>query len=209
MDGGSNWRSVTSAHNLVCALSYRSSTRLWLDELKLHKVSGVRLDASSRSLSVEKQCCVLFNKQRLSLAGQRHSIMRPFIKRVAQNHLPIRGSSTRPHGLLCTPKAPLIQQNIPENSRRLQTDSKSPQNQPSQPGPSRLESKAHSLGWESIQAKVEPYFSEKWNFSSEKEKQAFLSLGLSRAFSCFFPLTLEDRVEATCRMHYLALLIDG
>ncbi|KAJ5546148.1 hypothetical protein N7494_003733, partial [Penicillium frequentans] len=74
--------------------------------------------------------------------------------------------------------------------------------------PSQLESKAHSLGWEAIQALVEPSFVQHWQFSSEKEKKGFLALGFSRAFSQFFPLTLVERVEATCKMHYLALLID-
>lgn len=76
-------------------------------------------------------------------------------------------------------------------------------------GPSQLESKTHSLGWEAIQALVEPSFVQHWKFSSEKEKKGFLALGFSRAFSQFFPLTLDERVEVMCKMHYLALLIDG
>lgn len=76
-------------------------------------------------------------------------------------------------------------------------------------GPSQLESKAHSLGWEAIQALVEPSFVQHWKFSSEKEKKGFLALGFSRAFSQFFPLTLDERVEVMRKMHYLALLIDG
>lgn len=75
--------------------------------------------------------------------------------------------------------------------------------------PSRLDSKAHPLGWQTIQAQVEPYFTQNWKFSSEKAKQGFLAVGFSQAFSRFFPLTLNDRVEGTCKMHYLALLIDG
>lgn len=75
--------------------------------------------------------------------------------------------------------------------------------------PSRLESKTHPLGWETIQAHVEPYFSENWDFASEKERHGFFALGFSRAFSQFFPLTLNNRVEVTCKMHYLALLMDG
>lgn len=76
-------------------------------------------------------------------------------------------------------------------------------------GPSQLESKSHSLGWEAIQALVEPSFAQHWKFTSEREKMGFFALGFSRAFSQFFPLTLNERVEVTCKMHYLALLIDG
>lgn len=72
-----------------------------------------------------------------------------------------------------------------------------------------LESKAHPLGWRNIQAQVEPYFGNNWKFASEKEKRGFLALGLSRAFSHFFPLTLNDRIDVTCKMLYLSLLIDG
>lgn len=75
--------------------------------------------------------------------------------------------------------------------------------------PSRLESKTHPLGWEVIQNQVDPYFGQYWKFGSEQEKQAFFALGLSRAFSQWFPLTLNDRVEAACKIHYLVLLIDG
>jgi aristolochene synthase len=72
-----------------------------------------------------------------------------------------------------------------------------------------LESKSHPKGWEKIQAQVEPYFGKNWNFASKKEKRGFLDIGFSRAFSHFFPLTLDGRIETTCKMHYLALLIDG
>jgi aristolochene synthase len=75
--------------------------------------------------------------------------------------------------------------------------------------PSRLDSKAHPLGWQAIQAQVEPYFRQNWKFPSEKAKQDFFALGFSQAFSQFFPLTLNERVEGTCKMHYLTLLIDG
>ncbi|KAJ5746215.1 hypothetical protein N7520_011397 [Penicillium odoratum] len=75
-------------------------------------------------------------------------------------------------------------------------------------GPSRLEAKSHPLGWQAIQALVEPGFGQDWKFTSEREKKGFFALGFSRAFSQFFPLTLNDRVEVTCKMHYLALLID-
>ncbi|KAF3384654.1 Aristolochene synthase [Penicillium rolfsii] len=67
---------------------------------------------------------------------------------------------------------------------------------------------AHPLGWQTIQARVEPYFGQNWKFSSEKTKQGFFAVGFSQAFSQFFPLTLNERVEGTCKMHYLALLID-
>jgi aristolochene synthase len=76
-------------------------------------------------------------------------------------------------------------------------------------GPSQLELKSHPLGWEAIQALVEPSFAQHWKFTSEREKKGFFALGFSRAFSQFFPLTLNERVEVTCMMHYLALLIDG
>jgi aristolochene synthase len=75
--------------------------------------------------------------------------------------------------------------------------------------PSQLESKTHPLGWEKIQAQVEPYFGNNWSFASEKEKRGFLALGLSRAFSHFFPLTLDDRIDLTCKILYMSLLIDG
>ncbi|KAJ5312853.1 hypothetical protein N7508_003683 [Penicillium antarcticum] len=71
-----------------------------------------------------------------------------------------------------------------------------------------LESKTHPLGWEKIQAQVEPYFGNNWNFASEKEKRGFLAIGFSRAFSHFFPLTLDCRIETSCKVFYLTLLID-
>ena len=74
---------------------------------------------------------------------------------------------------------------------------------------SQLESKTHPLGWVRIQAQVEPYFGNNWNFASEKDKKGFLCLGLSRAFSYFFPLTRDDRIDVTYKMLYLSLLIDG
>jgi len=74
---------------------------------------------------------------------------------------------------------------------------------------SQLETKTHPLGWERIQAQVEPYFGNNWGFASEEKKKGFLALGLSRAFSNSFPLTLDDRIGATCKMFYLSLLIDG
>lgn len=74
---------------------------------------------------------------------------------------------------------------------------------------SRLESKVHPLGWEAIQAQTEPWLDQHWEFASEKEKKGFFALGMSRAFSQFFPLTLDDRVEMTCKLHCLIFLIDG
>jgi aristolochene synthase len=83
------------------------------------------------------------------------------------------------------------------------------QNAPCKIPATQLETKAHSLGWETIQAQVEPYFSQNWKFSSEAKRKGFLAIGLSRAFSNSFPLTLDDRVGVTCQMLYLSLLIDG
>ncbi|KAJ6113455.1 hypothetical protein N7523_006772 [Penicillium sp. IBT 18751x] len=74
--------------------------------------------------------------------------------------------------------------------------------------PSRLESKIHPLGWEAIQSQTEPWIDQHWTFASEKEKNGFFALGMSRAFSQFFPLTLDDRVEMTCKLHCLIFLID-
>ncbi|CEJ58436.1 hypothetical protein PMG11_07091 [Penicillium brasilianum] len=71
-----------------------------------------------------------------------------------------------------------------------------------------LDSKSHPLGWQTIQSQVEPYFAQNWKFPSEKAKQGFLAVGFSQAFSQFFPLTVNERVVGTCKMHYLALLID-
>ncbi|KAJ5496411.1 hypothetical protein N7463_008398 [Penicillium fimorum] len=82
------------------------------------------------------------------------------------------------------------------------------QNVPCEIPAGQLESKTHPLGWERIQAQVEPYFGNSWSFASEKEKKGFLDLGFSRAFSHFFPLTLDDRIDVTCKMLYLSLLID-
>lgn len=84
-----------------------------------------------------------------------------------------------------------------------------PRNIPCEIPARQLESKTHPLGWEQIQAQVEPYFGNNWNFASQKEKKGFLCIGLSRAFSHFFPLTLDDRIDLTCKMLYLSLLIDG
>jgi aristolochene synthase len=75
--------------------------------------------------------------------------------------------------------------------------------------PSRLDSKEHPLGWGTIQGRVEPYFAQHWKFPSEKARHSFFAVGFSQAFSQFSPLTLDERVEGTCKMHYLALLIDG
>jgi aristolochene synthase len=75
--------------------------------------------------------------------------------------------------------------------------------------PTQLGNKTHPLGWDGIQTQVEPYFDINWKFASEKEKKGFFSLGLSRAFSNSFPLTLDERVGLTCKMFYFSLLIDG
>ncbi|CAI7571514.1 unnamed protein product [Penicillium discolor] len=83
-----------------------------------------------------------------------------------------------------------------------------PRNVPCEIPARQLESKTHPLGWEQIQAQVEPYFGNNWNFASEKEKKGFLRIGFSRAFSHLFPLTLDDRIDLTCKMHYLSLFID-
>ncbi|KAJ5706171.1 hypothetical protein N7536_001860 [Penicillium majusculum] len=83
-----------------------------------------------------------------------------------------------------------------------------PRNVPCEIPARQLESKTHPLGWEQIQAQVEPYFGNNWNFASEKEKKGFLCIGFSRAFSHLFPLTLDDRIDLTCKMLYLSLLID-
>lgn len=82
-------------------------------------------------------------------------------------------------------------------------------NTPCEVPPSKLKTKSHHLGWEKIQAQVEPYFSTNWNFASEKKKQGLLAIGLSRAFTNAFPLTLDNRIGVTCKMLYLSLLIDG
>ncbi|KAJ5339687.1 hypothetical protein N7452_006415 [Penicillium brevicompactum] len=81
-------------------------------------------------------------------------------------------------------------------------------NTPCEVPPSKLKTKSHQLGWEKIQAQVEPYFSTNWNFASEKKKQGLLAIGLSRAFTNAFPLTLDNRIGVTCKMLYLSLLID-
>lgn len=84
-----------------------------------------------------------------------------------------------------------------------------PRNVPCEIPLRQLESQTHPLGWEQIQAQVEPYFSNNWNFTSQKEKKGFLCIGFSRAFSHFLPLTLDDRIDMTCKMLYLSFLIDG
>lgn len=83
------------------------------------------------------------------------------------------------------------------------------QNVPCKVPARQLESKTHPLGWERIQAQVEPYFGNNWNFANEKDRKGFLHLGVSRAFSHFFPLTQDDRIDVTCKMLYLSFLIDG
>lgn len=75
--------------------------------------------------------------------------------------------------------------------------------------PTRLELKSHPLGWEVLQKRVEPYFSQNWKFTSEREKEGFFALGFSRALNEWFPLMLDDRAELTGKMHYLGLLVDG
>lgn len=65
------------------------------------------------------------------------------------------------------------------------------------------------MGEERVRALVEPYFGEHWQFSSEKERKGLHAVGLSRAFCQLFPLTLNERVEATCKLHYLLVLVDG
>lgn len=94
-------------------------------------------------------------------------------------------------------------------SKRYSTPSNTPFHQPQDVAPSRLESKTHPLGWDAIQDQIDPYFSKHWDFGSEENKRKFFALGFSRAFSQFFPLTRNDRVEAVCKIHYLVLLIDG
>lgn len=85
----------------------------------------------------------------------------------------------------------------------------SAQNVPCEFPTRQLESKTHPLGWERIQAQVEPYFANNWDFASMKEKRGFLGLGVSRAFSHFFPLTLDGRIDVTCKMLYMSFLVDG
>ncbi|KAJ5740211.1 hypothetical protein N7493_000083 [Penicillium malachiteum] len=63
-------------------------------------------------------------------------------------------------------------------------------------------------GLEAIQTLIEPYFAKNWKFASEKERNGFFTLGIARAFSEFFPLVLNDRVDVTGKMHYFAFLID-
>ncbi|KAJ5629484.1 hypothetical protein N7528_003141 [Penicillium herquei] len=63
-------------------------------------------------------------------------------------------------------------------------------------------------GLEAIQTSIEPYFQKNWKFASEKERNGFFTLGIARAFSEFFPLVLNDRVDVTGKMHYFAFLID-
>lgn len=69
--------------------------------------------------------------------------------------------------------------------------------------------KSHPLGWEAIQGRVEPFFEKNWEFESDREREGFLAMGFSRAFSEWYPLILDDRVELTGKMHYLVVLIDG
>lgn len=75
--------------------------------------------------------------------------------------------------------------------------------------PSRLELKSHPLGWKTFQSRVEPYFEQNWPFADDKKKNAFFALGISRALSEWFPLTLDDRISLTGKMNYLLVLIDG
>lgn len=82
-------------------------------------------------------------------------------------------------------------------------------NQPYDIPPSRLQSRVHSLGEERIKAEAEKYFQENWNFDSEKKMRGFFSIGMSKAYSLFFPMTLDDRVDMTNRMLHLSLLTDG
>lgn len=119
----------------------------------------------------------------------------------------LQTNTPRPHFFCAKPK-PLLREGtvLP---RRYSTPSNTTLHQSHDVAPSRLESKTHPLGWEVIQDQIDPYFSKHWDFGNEEEKRKFLALGLSRAFSQFFPLTRNDRVEAVCKMHYLAFLIDG
>lgn len=141
--------------------------------------------------------------------GQIRTTMRPFLRRATQ-HRPAWGfNNTRPHSLLGVSRVSVATRSILPCQRLYTTENSPLSNQLNDGGQSQLDSKSHHLGWETIRAQVEPYFADNWKFTNEDEKQAFLALGLSRAFSYFFPLTLEGRIEPTCRMHYLALLIDG
>ncbi|KAL2006010.1 hypothetical protein VTN00DRAFT_9664 [Thermoascus crustaceus] len=83
-----------------------------------------------------------------------------------------------------------------------------PTSQPYDIPPSRLQSRVHPLGEERIKAEAEKYFEENWNFDSEKKMRGFFSIGMSKAYSLFFPLTLDDRVDMTNRMLHLSLLSD-
>lgn len=119
-------------------------------------------------------------------------------------------NTPRPHIYRAKPTFPFPKLSLP--SRRYSTPSNAHANahHPSHGvAPSRLESKTHPLGWEVIQDQIDAYFSKHWDFGSEEDKRKFFALGLSRAFSQFFPLTLNERVEAVCKIHYLVLLIDG
>ncbi|KAJ5370984.1 uncharacterized protein N7496_007076 [Penicillium cataractarum] len=124
-----------------------------------------------------------------SLARRIAPSARRFIQRLDKNYQPVQYCSqlTKPRLISTSSDRPSQPHGIPQT---------------------RLDSKSHPLGWQTIQAQVEPYFAKNWKFSSEKAKQGFLAVGFSQAFSQFFPLTLNERVEGTCKMHYLALLID-
>jgi aristolochene synthase len=75
--------------------------------------------------------------------------------------------------------------------------------------PTLLESRIHPLRPERIQSQIDPYFDRNWRFENEQAKKAFFIVGLCKAYSLIFSFTFNDRVETTCRMHYLALLVDG
>ncbi|CAG8947440.1 unnamed protein product [Penicillium salamii] len=110
-------------------------------------------------------------------------------------------------GLVLTPHQPILSTYSHPSKRPVRQHSTTP-NVPCEVPPSHLERKTHSMGWDKIQAHVEPYFSTNWKFPSEKERKGLLTVGLSRAFCNSFPLTLDSRIGVTCKMLYFSLLID-
>ncbi|KAJ5980657.1 hypothetical protein N7481_007955 [Penicillium waksmanii] len=106
------------------------------------------------------------------------------------------------------PNTNILSRKFTISPRRYSTVSDGSQQWPVDFVPTRLELKSHPLGWEVLQKRVEPYFSQNWKFTSEREKEGFFALGFSRALNEWFPLMLDDRAELTGKMHYLGLLVD-
>lgn len=194
-------RSAAAAWNLWSPGDFAAAISRWpieaSEKLQISSIRKFRFGNSLEraTLNVEPRECLNSQAMRLS--------QRVFTQRISRRGIPA------PRKDIYGPKTRLLFGNPTINSRTYSTALDGSRHWPTEFAPTRLELKSHPLGWEAIQGRVEPSFEQNWEFTSDREREGFLALGLSRAFSEWYPLILDDRVELTGKIHYLVILIDG